>query len=706
MSRFRIREPNKSMTNIDRLAQAPATPQHTSPLATDAAQALLAQALAALQGQNFVVAHSAVQALLALRPTDPMALQLQGLVALGQGQLPLAVSALQQALAQHDAALQLAGAVEDADFASTLCTNLGQVLCRLQQLGSALALFDRAVRLQPSNGLAHVGRAEVLSAWGQFGEAGRAATQAVQHEPNNVQALSLLGNSLYQCAAYSEALKVFAALLRVHPTQPFVAGMCVLAARNVCNWQRVGLPLTQAEFAAVSAELPAPALATGAFDVALLAHRARHDEPVLEPFSALLLLDDLRLQRQITQQWMARLHPPQLPPSQLEPQEQVQGQDDGPLRLAYVSSDWREHATTFLLAGVLAHHDRAQVEVFLVSYGPPVDDAMTQRLKAMGHTWVDAQVWSDAQVAQWCRAQGVQVAVDLKGLTTHSRPGIFAHRAAPVQVSWLGYPATMAAPYYDYLLADRVVVPPELAEHYSERLAYLPHSYQPNDRARRVDSAAQTRSAHGLPRKGAVLCCFNNVFKITPEVWAMWMRFLRAAPDAVLWLLQSHEQALANLRDQAQAAGVAPERLVFAPHVPQAQHLARLQLADLSLETWPYNAHTTASDALWAGVPHLTVPGQSFASRVGASVLTAMGMPTCILADQAAYEARVVSLLRQPKSLGRLKRQVQSLRGTCALFDSARFAADLEGVLLDLWQTHVRVSAVKVPFKAVSDFVP
>ncbi len=420
--------------------------------------------------------------------------------------------------------------------------------------------------------------------------------------------------------------------------------------------------------------------------LALLAHRAWQNMPALESFSALVLFDDPALQRHVAQQMMQHMHPPQTPVG-TEPGASP-ATATAPLRVAYVSCEFNEHATAYLLAGVLARHNPARVQVFLLNFAAPrsdgaagaavAPDAMQQRIQAMGHTWVDVHTWPDAQVAQWCREHHMDVAVDLKGLTRDSRTGIFAHRAAPVQVNWLGYPGTLPAPYYDWVLADAQVLPPELEPHFAERVWRLPHSYQPNDPDRVIDPAPQQRAAHGLPERGPVLVCFNHTFKITPTVWAVWMRLLQARPDAVLWLLDCGEQAQQNLRDHAQAAGVDPQRLVFAPKMPQAQHLARLQLAELSLDTLPYNAHTTASDALWAGVPHVACTGNSFAARVGASVLSAAGVPELIAQGLAQYEALAQRLLCDDAQREAVRHRLAQQRTSAPLWDAQRFAAALE----------------------------
>jgi len=291
---------------------------------------------------------------------------------------------------------------------------------------------------------------------------------------------------------------------------------------------------------------------------------------------------------------------------------------------------------------------------------------------------VDVHGWSDAQVAQWCREQQMDVAVDLKGLTRDHRIGIFAHRAAPVQVNWLGYPGTLPAPYFDWVLADAQVLPPGQEEHFAERVWRLPHCYQPNDPDRPIDPTPQTRAEHGLPESGVVLVCFNNHSKFTPQVWGVWMRLLQAREDAVLWLLAGSARAQENLRDHARSHGVNPDRLEFAPTLPQARHLARLALADLSLDTLPCNAHTTASDALWAGVPHVACTGQSFASRVGASLLTAVGLPQLIGQGIAHYEKLLKRLLLDDGVRKQVRDWLALRRKDAPLWDAAAFARALE----------------------------
>ena len=296
------------------------------------------------------------------------------------------------------------------------------------------------------------------------------------------------------------------------------------------------------------------------------------------------------------------------------------------------------------MAELFERHDRGRFELVGISYGPDNRDEMRIRLSAAFDHFVDVRTKTDSEVAALSRDLGIDIAVDLKGFTEEARTGIFSRRAAPIQVNYLGYPGTMAAPYMDYIVADPILIPPESRQHYAEKIVYLPDSYQVNDRKRRISDKEFTRAELGLPPTGFVFCCFNNNFKITPNTFNGWMRILKQVEGSVLWLLEDNETAANNLRREAEARGVEPARLVFARRMPLPEHLARHRAADLFIDTLPYNAHTTASDALWAGLPVLTRIGESFAGRVAASLLNAVGLPELITATQEQYEAMAVAL--------------------------------------------------------------
>ena len=623
------------------------------------------QAWAHLQAQRWPQAWEVLQVLASLLPHDAWVQQWRVVTALAVQRPREAAQAAQAALAVLPP--------EAAQARAVVAFNLGQAHGVLGESAQALLAFAQVLQLQPGYAGALLGSAKAHAALGQHAEAGKALTQVMAQDPHNLEALGLLANTLVKAGAVQRAEECFAQYERIKPASAFTACMVVFLRRNLADWRWPQLPVNAQEgplLAQAAQQGQAPALA-------LLAHRAWQNMPALEPFASLVLYDDPALQRHAAQQWLSHIHPVVDPA-----QPRADGpRPPGPVRVAYVSCEFNEHATSYLLAGVLARHDRERVQVYLLSFAPPQPGgpgSMQQRLEAMGHSWVDVHAWSDAQVAQWCREHHMDVAVDLKGLTRDSRTGIFAHRAAPVQVNWLGYPGTLPAPYYDWVLADAQVLPPELEPHFAERVWRLPHSYQPNDPDRVIDPAPQQRAAHGLPERGPVLVCFNHTFKITPTVWAVWMRLLQARPDAVLWLLDCGEPAQQNLRDHAQAAGVDPQRLVFAAKMPQAQHLARLQLADLSLDTLPYNAHTTASDALWAGVPHVACTGKSFAARVGASVLSAAGMPELIAQGLAQYEALAQRLLCDDAQREAVRHRLAQQRRSAPLWDAQRFAAALE----------------------------
>jgi predicted O-linked N-acetylglucosamine transferase (SPINDLY family) len=330
------------------------------------------------------------------------------------------------------------------------------------------------------------------------------------------------------------------------------------------------------------------------------------------------------------------------------------------------------------MAELLERHDRSRFEILGFSFGIEAVDEMSQRVSAAMDRFVDARAMPDRAVAELSRTLEVDIAVDLKGFTKESRPGIFAERAAPIQVNYLGYPGTMGADYIDYLIADPTVIPEAQQRNYSEKIVTLPDSYQPNDTRRSISTKPYARTDEGLPEKAFVYCCFNSAYKISPAVFDGWMRILGRVEGSVLWLLEDNPTASGNLRKEAHRRGIAAERLIFARSLPLAEHLARHRLADLFLDTFPYNAHTTASDALWAGLPVLTRMGESFASRVAASLLKAVDLPELITATEAEYEELAIGLARNRERLHALCRKLQENRLGAPLFDSGAYTRHLE----------------------------
>ncbi len=350
----------------------------------------------------------------------------------------------------------------------------------------------------------------------------------------------------------------------------------------------------------------------------------------------------------------------------------------GRLRIGYLSSDLRDHAVGHLMADLFRHHDRAAVEIFVYDCGLAREDATKRRIRHDAEHWRDIIAVDDAAAAALMRDDGIDILVDLNGHTRGSRPGLLALRPAPALVNWLGYPGTMGSPLHHYIIADATIIPPGWEDTVSERVLRLP-CYQPNDR-QRIVAPPPSRAALGLPEDAVVFCCFNGTQKLTAPIWESWVRILRATPGSVLWLIHGGDAAEIALRARWAEAGLDAGRLVFARAMPNPQHVARYAAADIVLDTWPYGAHTTASDALWMGAPVLTVPGLSFASRVCASLVRAAGVPEMVCADWAAYEQRAIALAADPTALAALRARLLAARETSVLFDTAGLARALEAL--------------------------
>jgi predicted O-linked N-acetylglucosamine transferase (SPINDLY family) len=521
---------------------------------------------------------------------------------------------------------------------------------RLDREKDALNSYDRAVSLKPDDVEALYGRGTALRLHKRYSEALDDFERALTSAPNSVDILYRKAEALRDLHRSAEAADTFAQVLRLAPERDFALGNLLHARLQVCDWtdydQNVEAAL-QAVDAGKRVYLPGPFFS--------VAPSAKVQWQCAQIFAA-------RKQRvERSARWTGETY------------------SHDKIRVAYVSADFREHPVSVLLVGVLEHHDRRRFEVTGIALSIEQKSPLGQRVKTAFDRFIDVSGKTDPEVAALLRKLEIDIVVDLMGLTGSGRPGIFEHRPAPLQVSYLGYTGTTASPDLDYVIADTIVIPPAAQRYYTEQAVYMPECYQPSDGKRGIAAATPTRGECGLPQQGFVFCCFNTHYKISPSFFAVWMRLLRSVPGSVLWLSAGLPEAVRNLGSAALQHDVAPERLVFAPRLGDTeQHLARYGLADLFLDTLPFNAHATASDALWAGVPVLTCRGASFAGRVAASLLTAMGLPELITASLEEYQAEALKLATTPTLLSDLRARVLNNRSTHALFATARYTAHLE----------------------------
>ncbi len=527
--------------------------------------------------------------------------------------------------------------------------NRAVLLLGLKRMVEALAAVDKAIALQPDNADAWYNRSVALLDLKRFDEALASVYNANALQPHNAEAWNNRGRALWELKRLGEAAISYGKALAIEPDYEFLFGHYLHAKMMVCDWDRLD------------------------DNIGKCAAAIRAGKKIIAPFPLLALVDDPALHKMAARIYAKAKYPGS---SVLGPPPRHGGGEK--LRIGYYSADFHGHATSHLMAELLEAHDDTRFELYGFSFGPDRQDEMRRRISAIFHKFEDIRGMSDRDVARLSRECAIDIAVDLKGYTQDARPGIFAEGCAPLQVHYLGYPSTMSADTMDYVVADRTVIPPGSQNDYLEKIVWLPHSYQANDSRRKISGKTLTRQEAGLPTSGFVFCCFNNNYKILPETFASWMRILTAVNGSVLWLLEDSPLAAKNLREQAAAKGVDAGRLVFAGRLPMDEHLARQRLADLFLDTWPCNAHTTASDALWAGLPVLTCMGKSFASRVAASLLNAVGLPDLITRSKEDYEALAIALASHPEKLANLRKRLEDNRATAPLFDGKLTARHLE----------------------------
>lgn len=542
--------------------------------------------------------------------------------------------------------------------------NRANIYKDLRRFEDAIPDYERAIAIQPDYLAAHYNLGQAYKELNEFSRAIDSYQRVIALKPDLAEAHYNYGLAYFYLQQYPAALSRFQQALTLKPDYDFLPGYCLHTKLQIADWQN--LEQERAE----------------------LYTKVACGQNAVHPFIMHGLVNSPELQRMAAEVWSAEKFGCQPPPDYLSAYP-----EHTKIRLGYFSADFREHPVTYLTAKLYERHDRQQFEVIAFSYGPDTKDAMRIRLEAGFDRFIDVQHLTDQQVITLARSLEIDIAVDLGGYTTDSRPAIFADRVAPVQVSYIGYLGTMGAGFMDYLLADPVLIPAAYQRHYAEKVIYLP-SYQANDSQRRIADTPLTRQQLGLPENGFVFCCFNSTYKLTPETFSGWMRILSSVAGSVLLLYAEHDITATNLKNAAQARGIDAQRLVFANNLPVAEYLARYRLADLFLDTLPYNAGTTASDALWAGLPVLTCSGQAFASRMAASLLTAIGLPELITTTQDEYEAKAIALASQPEQYARIRHKLQQNRLTTALFDSKQFTLHLETAYR---QIHARQCAGLAP---------
>ena len=528
----------------------------------------------------------------------------------------------------------------------------GLAYMSLNRYEEGLGDFDAVIATEPENAGAWNNRGCILQGMNRNEEALACFEKASALKPDFVEALISGGSVLAVLKRFEEAAGNYEKVLSLNPDMPYVYGNLVLFRLQSCEWRHLDR------------------------DRAKIAADVKAGKPVIQPFINVTLSSSMADQLQCARSSIAYQWPK---PSRALWRGERYGHDK--IRVAYISADFRDHAVARLVAGLFEHHDKSRFEITGVSLVPDDGSAMGARLRGAFDHFIDADRQSDEQVAADLRGMEIDIVVDLMGFTSGCRPGILGFRPAPVQVNFLGYPGTMGASYADYIVADRIVIPDEHRAFYAEKIVTLPDAYQCNDRRRVIAETTPSRAELGLPDGAFVFCCFNNSNKLTPELFALWMRLLNQVDGSVLWLLEDNQAATHNLRREAGQRGIGSDRLVFAPRVKPAEHLARHRAADLFLDTLPYGAHTTASDALWTGLPVLTCKGSTFAGRVAASLLQAAGLPELTTDSLDDYENLALKLARDRDALRALKETLARNRDSCALFDTARFTRHFEAAL-------------------------
>jgi protein O-GlcNAc transferase len=538
----------------------------------------------------------------------------------------------------------------------------GNILHHLREYDSALALYDKALALKPDLVEAWLGRGHACRELKHFDEAFAAYDKAVVLKPDRAEVWLHYGEAYTELKQYENAFATYERALSLKADLKYAEGARLHAKMHLCDWANIDTEILH------------------------VLSQVRDQKPAGVPFHLLSIPASPADQLQCAKTFVANQ-------GSFSPLWCNEIYSHDRIRIGYLSADFRRHPLAQLAVGLFEHHHKSRFEVTAISFGPDDGSDLRSRIRVAVENFVDARDTPDGAVAELIRRRETDILVDLVGFTKDNRFSVLARRVAPLQVNFLCFTGTMGADCMDYIVADPTTIPEDHFPFYSEKVVWLPDTYQANDRKRPIAERRPTRSECNLPEAAFVFCCFNDTYKIAPKVFAVWMKLLAATEGSVLWLLEANPTAAQNLRREAEAHGISRERLIFAPRVPLADHMARIGLADLFLDTLPYNAHTTASDALWASLPVLTCLGETFAGRVAASLLRAVGLPELVIASLDDYEALALKLARDRSLLKAIKAKLVRNRDSYPLFDTARFTRHIEAAYVTMWERYQRRKA-------------
>ena len=569
----------------------------------------------------------------------------------GRGNVLFDLNRFDEALDAYTQVLEL-----KPDYAEALL-RYGNVFFVLKNYDKAFEAYEKALTLDSGLVGARLGLGNILFDLGRHDEAVAAYDRILAVKPDIAEAWLGRAYVFHKLKLHDKAATAYAEALKIDPRHPFVKGLLLYEKMLVCDWKEVDELTLE-----IDNEIHLGMPVADPFGWQGVAKSERSLQLCAESYNK------NKFRHSHTTGFRGHVA------------------DHKKIRIGYSSGEFRNAATSSLVVGMLESHNKSCFEVYCFDNGWDDQSEMRHRINAAVHSLIDIRRLDDPSSAAVIRESQIDILVNLNGYFGEERTRMFARRPAPIQVNYLGYPGTIGADYMDYIVADDRVIPPDNRRYYTEKVVYLPNCYQANDRKKKIETVDLNRAAHGLPEQGFVFCCFNNNYKIVPEVFDTWMRILKQVDGSVLWLIEDSELAASNLRREATAREVSADRLVFAKRIPLSNHLARHRQADLFLDTLPYNAHTTASDALWAGLPVLTCLGQTFAGKVGASLLNAIGLPELITTTPRAYELMAIDFAKHPEKVTSIKNKLADNRLRTPLFDTDQFTKHIEAAYSAMYE--------------------